>query len=208
MNDFEEVIRALEPYLSQPNARALMLKALRDQKVAQAAFTLGDLRKISAQLERGLSLFIGRAESARAVRQLSELGAKGISNGPSTFAIDSETDISTARAAARRICADLGCKSLATQKVTTIVSELARNIISYTNGGVVEIVVITAGQRRIVVRAVDKGPGIANLPLIMSGKYQSRTGLGRGLSGSKRLADEFDISTSASGTRVVAEVLV
>jgi serine/threonine-protein kinase RsbT len=42
----------------------------------------------------------------------------------------------------------------------------------------------------------------------MSGRYRSKTGLGRGLLGTKRLADNFDIATGATGTRIVVEVLV
>jgi serine/threonine-protein kinase RsbT len=54
--------------------------------------------------------------------------------------------------------------------------------------------------------ASDDGPGIANLDEIMAGRYRSRTGLGLGLLGSKRLSDSFDIQTSARGTCVTVEV--
>lgn len=207
MSDFEEVIRVLEPYVSPPNARALLLKALRDQKLSAENFSRRDLRRIAGQLERSLSLFVGRTESARAIRQLEELGIQR-SSSPANIDIITEADISTARSAARRICTEMGATSLITQKITTIVSELARNIVSYTKGGVVEIIPISAGRRRIVVRATDRGPGIPHLDVVMSGKYQSKTGLGRGLFGTKRLADSFDISTGETGTRIVAEILV
>jgi serine/threonine-protein kinase RsbT len=57
-----------------------------------------------------------------------------------------------------------------------------------------------------VIRAVDRGPGISNLPLILSGEYKSKTGLGRGIVGCKRLADHFEVSTSKAGTHITAEV--
>jgi serine/threonine-protein kinase RsbT len=59
---------------------------------------------------------------------------------------------------------------------------------------------------RIVVRAADSGPGISNLEQVLTGAYRSKTGLGRGLLGTKRLADKFGVATGASGTTVVAEV--
>jgi serine/threonine-protein kinase RsbT len=127
---------------------------------------------------------------------------------PSHIKISSENDISIVRNEARRICEHLGAGSYTVQKVTTIVSELARNIVSYAGEGRLEIVPINGDGRRIIVRAIDTGPGIPNLQLVMSGRYKSKTGLGRGLLGTKRLADHFDVATGASGTMVIAEVMV
>jgi serine/threonine-protein kinase RsbT len=122
--------------------------------------------------------------------------------------IFSENDISVVRNEARRICEEVGAGSYTVQKVTTIVSELARNIVSYATSGTLEIVPITEQGRRIILRAADTGPGIPNLELVLSGRYRSKTGLGRGLLGTKRLADHFDVSTGSGGTLVVAEVLL
>ena len=72
----------------------------------------------------------------------------------------------------------------------------------------VEIVPVNSGAKRIVVRAIDRGPGIPNLEEVFSGRYRSKTGLGKGLLGTKRLADKFDISSSITGTQVTAEVAV
>jgi serine/threonine-protein kinase RsbT len=113
-----------------------------------------------------------------------------------------------ARAEARRVCESVGARGFTLQKVATIVSELARNMVVYAKGGLLEIVPTASVKKRIIIRAIDQGPGIPNLDVVLSGHYQSKTGMGRGLSGSKRLADVFDISTGADGTRVVAEVLV
>ena len=71
-----------------------------------------------------------------------------------------------------------------------------------------EIVPVNSGKKRIVVRAIDRGPGIPNLEEVLSGRYRSKTGLGRGLLGTKRLADRFDITSTISGTHVVAEIAV
>jgi serine/threonine-protein kinase RsbT len=93
------------------------------------------------------------------------------------------------------------------QKVTTIVSELARNIVLYAKEGSVEVGFVNQQRNsHIVITAVDQGPGIPNLTHIMGGGYQSRTGLGKGLLGTKRLADRFTITTGTQGTSITAEV--
>jgi serine/threonine-protein kinase RsbT len=94
------------------------------------------------------------------------------------------------------------------QKVATIVSELARNMVLYAGGGIVEIASTNGQPKRVVVTGTDQGPGIPNLSEVLSGRYKSRTGLGRGLLGTKRLSDRFDVSTGNDGTRVIAEVAV
>jgi serine/threonine-protein kinase RsbT len=209
MTELDDVIRALDPYLSQPNARALLHKALRQQNLSPEGFTLGDLTRILPHLERGLFLFLGKLEGQRALRDLAKLGnGEFKSVQPCSVRIDSEADISTARANARRICTEMGATSLTTQKVTTIVSELARNIVSYTKGGSVDVTPGFNRERKITVRATDSGPGIPHLSVVMSGSYQSKTGLGKGLFGTRRLADHFDITTGPAGTTIVAEVRV
>jgi serine/threonine-protein kinase RsbT len=59
---------------------------------------------------------------------------------------------------------------------------------------------------RLVIIASDAGPGIPNLDEIMSGRYRSRTGLGAGLLGTKRLVDNFELQTGPSGTHIEVEV--
>jgi serine/threonine-protein kinase RsbT len=81
-------------------------------------------------------------------------------------------------------------------------------MVLYAGGGIVEISSTNGQSKRVIVTGSDHGPGIPNLNEIMSGRYKSRTGLGRGLIGTKRLADRFDVSTGQDGTRVIAEVAV
>jgi serine/threonine-protein kinase RsbT len=120
--------------------------------------------------------------------------------------VRTEPDISRARSEARRICEALGTSGFTVQKVTTIVSELARNIVSYTNGGSIDLRPRTDGIPRMQLTARDSGKGITNLDEILSGKYRSRTGLGRGIAGCRRLADEFHIETGTDGTCIKVEV--
>jgi serine/threonine-protein kinase RsbT len=81
-------------------------------------------------------------------------------------------------------------------KVVTAASELARNTIKYGGGGEVQLELISDGVRDgIGLLFVDGGPGIADLDLALTDGYTSGGGLGLGLSGSRRLMDEFEIDT-------------
>lgn len=87
-------------------------------------------------------------------------------------------------------------------KLVTAASELARNILKYAKEGTVEINIISDGmQEGIKLIFNDKGPGIADIPRVLAGGYTTGGGLGLGISGSKRLVDHFDItSTIGKGT--------
>lgn len=209
MNELDEIRALLERFLSPLIARSMLQKALRERSLNPERFKEGDAHKLLPLLERGLNLFIADHDRDRAMLALKELCERSQPTAePCQIKILSENDIGVVRNEARRICEEVGAGSYTVQKVTTIVSELARNIVSYANSGTLEIVPITGQGRRIILRAADSGPGIPNLELIMSGRYKSKTGLGRGLLGTKRLADHFDVSTGATGTLVVAEVLL
>ena len=209
MNELDDIRALLERYLSPLIARPMLQKALRERNLTPERFKDGDAYKICPLLQRGMSLFVAEFDRDRAMRELSELCERTQPGAePCQIRIDSENDISVVRNEARRICEEVGAGSYTIQKVTTIVSELARNIISYANRGTLEIVPITGQGRRIILRAADTGPGIPNLELVLSGRYRSKTGLGRGLLGTKRLSDHFDVATGAGGTLIVAEVLL
>lgn len=209
MNELDDIRALLERYLSPLIARPMLQKALRERSLTPERFKDGDAYKIAPLLQRGMGLFVAEHDRDRAVRELSELCERSQPSAePCQILINSENDISVVRNEARRICEEVGAGSYTIQKVTTIVSELARNIVSYASRGTLEIVPVIGQGRRIILRAVDSGPGIPNLDLVLSGRYKSKTGLGRGLLGTKRLADHFDVATSLTGTRVVAEVLL
>ena len=90
-------------------------------------------------------------------------------------------------------------------KLITAASELGRNTLLHGGGGSAWLGVVTnaAGRRGIRLRFVDQGPGIADMKLALTDGYSTGTGLGLGLSGSRRLADEFEIdSAPGRGTRV------
>ena len=81
-------------------------------------------------------------------------------------------------------------------RITTAISELARNIYLYAGKGNIEIKQITEGNLKgLLVIASDKGPGIADIRKVMEDGYTTSGGLGAGLPGVKRLMDDFKIET-------------
>ena len=109
------------------------------------------------------------------------------------------------RQAVRQRAVELGFSLVDQTKVVTAASELARNTLLHGGGGRAVLEVVSDGIRRGL-RLVfeDKGPGIADVQLAMKDGYSTGGGLGLGLSGAKRLSNEFAISsTPGGGTTVV-----
>ncbi len=209
--EFDKVLAVLQRYISPVNARSLLLSTLQQEGLPRSNLTREDLKRCSTSLRRGVELFVDAGRRQAALQEISQVCGNGAADmQPCVLDITVEADIGRARAEARRICDSLGASAFAMQKVATIVSELARNMVLYAGGGRVEISPSNSGRKRVVVEASDAGPGIpeARLQEVMSGRYKSRTGLGRGLLGTKQLADDFDISSSTEGTRVIAMVWV
>jgi serine/threonine-protein kinase RsbT len=153
-----------------------------------------------------VKLFVDPSRHEPFTRALSALAGTAPSPEPLALRLRDERDLSELLAETRRLCRQLGVRSILLQRIATIVSELGRNIVSYTQGGTLEIRTVDGTSPKLVIRAVDSGPGIENLEEILDGKYKSKTGLGRGLLGSKRLADRFDIRSNKSGTVVEVEL--
>ncbi|OJY28819.1 MAG: hypothetical protein BGO98_07465 [Myxococcales bacterium 68-20] len=126
--------------------------------------------------------------------------------GPESLdiAIKIEGDIVRARGAGRDMCRDLGLSEINQVKVATAISELARNIFHYAKTGNIALRRLGAPRAGIEIIATDKGPGIPDLKLVLSGAYKSKTGMGKGLLGARRLVDFFEVDTGPDrGTRVV-----
>ena len=115
-----------------------------------------------------------------------------------------ERHVVHARQKAREVSGLLGFDHQVQIRLATAVSELARNAFRYATGGAVEFLVRDGTPQIFMVVVTDSGPGIENLQQILDGQYVSKTGLGKGIVGTKRLLEHFQISTSASGTRVEA----
>ena len=205
--DVEAITLILERYMSRVNARGLVARALQERGLSERSITREELVKCSPALRRGIELFVSPKLQTEALDRFKEFFRTRSESATSRIELKKETDVSVARAEARRICENAGASAFSMQKVTTIVSELARNIVLYAKQGTIDMSFVNQNrQSHILVKAVDNGPGIPNLNQIMGGQYQSRTGLGKGLLGTKRLADKFHITTGSQGTTITAEV--
>lgn len=121
-----------------------------------------------------------------------------------TQTIGGDDDVVRVRQLVRTAAVSVKLSLVDQTKLVTAASELARNTLVYGGGGTVSVTVIDDGQRRGVhLLFVDKGPGIADLDLALTDGYTTGAGLGLGLSGARRLVDEFDLETAVGqGTRV------
>jgi serine/threonine-protein kinase RsbT len=120
--------------------------------------------------------------------------------------IAADDDVVRVRQLVRAVAVAANLSLVEQTKLVTAASELARNTLTYGGGGQAEVATVTNGRRTGVrVSFVDEGPGIADLDLALTDGYTTGTGLGLGLSGARRLVDEFEIDTKVGeGTRVVA----
>jgi len=113
-------------------------------------------------------------------------------------------DIVRARQFVRQLCIAQGFGLVDQTKLVTAASELARNTVEHGGGGEVHVEVLHDGARRGVrLTFTDQGKGIPDMALAMRDGYTTGSGLGLGLSGAKRLSNEFDIeSQPGKGTCV------
>lgn len=123
----------------------------------------------------------------------------------SVLPLTTDEHVVAIRRAVRERAVDIKLSLVEQTKLVTAASELARNTIKYGGGGEVHVICLSDGIRQGVRLAfVDDGPGIADLALALTDGYTTGGGLGLGLSGAKRLVDEFDIDTRpGEGTTVV-----
>jgi serine/threonine-protein kinase RsbT len=120
------------------------------------------------------------------------------------ISLRSMDDIIKARQLVRDCAIFQGLSLVDQTKIVTAASELARNTLVHGGGGDMRLQALNDGPRRgVKVIFADRGPGIPNIELAMKDGYTTRGGLGLGLSGSKRLVNEFSIeSQSGTGTTV------
>ena len=120
--------------------------------------------------------------------------------------IRSGDDVVRVRQQVRVVAATSGLSLVDQTKVVTAASELARNALVHGGGGTARIEEVTSdqGRRGIRVGFTDEGPGIADLDLALTDGWSSGDGLGLGLSGARRLVDEFELTSKPGhGTTVV-----
>ena len=115
-------------------------------------------------------------------------------------------DVVRVRQQVRVMAAKSGLSLVDQTKVVTAASELARNALVHGGGGLARVDVVTSalGRNGIRIGFTDEGPGIADVDLALTDGWSSGDGLGLGLSGARRLVDEFELTSKpGSGTSVV-----
>jgi serine/threonine-protein kinase RsbT len=121
-----------------------------------------------------------------------------------TFPIRTGEDVVRARQTVRQRAVELRFTLVDQTKIVTAASELARNTLDHGGGGTMTLEIIAENGRhglRLVFE--DKGPGIADLTLALKEGYSTGGGLGLGLSGAKKLSNDFDVvSKVGEGTRI------
>jgi serine/threonine-protein kinase RsbT len=118
--------------------------------------------------------------------------------------IKTPNDIVLARQVVRRGAQQAGLSLVDQTKIITAASELARNTLIYGLGGEMTMEIVTDGMRRGVrLTFVDQGPGIPDVNLALTDGWTSGNGLGMGLTGARRLVNDFELKTQVGvGTRV------
>ena len=123
------------------------------------------------------------------------------------LAISAATDVEQVRREARALARAHGFSGVKTERLVLAVSELATNLLRYAHDGQITLTVrADADGTGIDVESLDQGPGISSIARAMEDGVSTGGGLGNGLPSVRRLLDNFDISSSPSGTRVLARL--
>ena len=127
-----------------------------------------------------------------------------------TIAIRHEQDVVVARQRAREIARLVGFDGQDQTRIATAVSEIVRNAFRYAKGGKIEFAIEGASvPQLLLIRVRDQGPGIPDLAHVMSGQYQSSTGMGVGIIGAHRLMDQVEIDSKPGvGTDVLMKKIL
>lgn len=123
---------------------------------------------------------------------------------PETYSLKSASDVLAARQRVRLWTSDMKFSLVEQTKIVTAASELARNTVQHGGGGTMTLALIEKGTRQgMALTFEDKGPGIADLEQALRDGFTTTGGMGLGLSGSKRLMNQFEIQSKVGeGTRI------
>ena len=122
-----------------------------------------------------------------------------------SIALESDDDIAVARGEVRSVAAAIGFRPVDQTRLATVASELARNVVKYARRGRMIAQPTSDARGRAGLRLIfeDTGPGIPDIAAAMRDGFSTGRGLGKGLPGSRRLVDEFEIESEVGrGTRV------
>lgn len=118
--------------------------------------------------------------------------------------IQAAADVVLVRQMVRQFAVELGFGLVDQTKIVTAASELARNTLDYGGGGTVKLEILQAGPKRgLKLTFADQGPGIPDVEMALKDGFTTGSGLGMGLGGARRLANEFTIESAVGvGTRI------
>lgn len=210
-----KVQTCLRLHLSRISANLVLGRACSRCGIVPASVEIRHLPRLIGEIEPLLSSYLSRFEIRETLRGLHTLRSRrardasddaGSEGQQHVIEVSAEEHIDAARTAALRLCREGGLGNVDAVKVATVVSELARNICQYAGQGSITLVPLERPRPGIRVIAADQGPGIPHLEEVVAGRWRSRTGMGLGLMGSRRLMSKLDIQTShEKGTRIIAE---
>lgn len=213
MTPVADIAAVLNEYVGTIVARSIVNGAASSCGIDPHELSAAQIPGYLRALDNGVQAFVAEPTKQRecSARLRSMLESSGFQAMNATAVsthmvveINGEYDIVTARNHTKTVCEDLGFRPSEQVKIATVVSELARNIVAYVGRGRIELEAVNTPRRGIEIRAIDQGNGIPNLDEILSGRYRSRTGMGVGLLGTKRLMDEFTIDSGRGrGTKLV-----
>ena len=115
-----------------------------------------------------------------------------------------DEDVVRMRQVLRECLVAIGFSLIEQTKMITAASELGRNTLRYGGGGEAHIEKVSDGGRRgVILSFIDQGPGIEDVDLALKDGYTTGNGMGLGLGGARRLADDFELTTApGKGTTV------
>jgi len=208
----QQIVGVLCEFMTPITARSVFDLSVRWSRVDAGNLGPGDRERLLHEIRKGVRLYVVEADDQeRCLRSLIKHLAEG-GNGTApavpersvSITVRSESDIVLARNEGRAICEELGFTLALQIKVSTAISELARNIVLYVGVGQIVLRVIDRPSLGIEIIARDQGPGIEHLEAVLSGRYDSKTGMGMGLYGTRNLMDDFNIdSQPGRGTEVI-----
>lgn len=208
MNDEDRiharVVERVAKFTDELSARGLVRRARADARIEQETPLLrAALPRLLSSLAPLLRAHLGEEQTDEIVSELERFVYPEHETLRRTFPLRDEHDARRARLTIRDLCLDAGSDRMKALRVATATAELSRNVLAYATEGEIDVEVRSGRPSRVRVIVKDRGPGIRDLELVLSGTFRSQTGMGRGLWATKRMADEFDVQTGPHGTTVI-----
>jgi len=129
---------------------------------------------------------------------------RGSPHDGSRVDVDGEAGVSEARVRTRDRARSLGFSAIDVEALATAVSEIARNLVVHAFGGEITFAPVRTDRRKgLAIRARDRGPGIADVTRALQDDFTTRSGLGCGLSGARRLVDDLHVETELGAGTII-----